>query len=111
MALTPDQRQEIVRKDMLRVQAVTWLKRAEMAYQQKNTFLSNRPLAQMWLYEKSYATLNGDPEPSYPADAEEFFKDKFGPDPDSSPSLVPRRPYPSSGAGEISLPLPSVEDE
>jgi hypothetical protein len=97
----------------LQAQAQTWLNRAGMAYQQKKNFLADQALSRMWAYQRDLATLNETSEPPYPEAAEEFFKDKFGPAPgaDDSPSLVPKRPYPSAGAGEIALPLPNPAEE
>ena len=85
-------------------QISTWFKRAELAYQQKNTDLSKMCLQRRWQYQNELATQEGTAPPEESREPEYYFgrEERGGPE---QPALVPRQPHPSAGAGEIALPI------
>jgi hypothetical protein len=110
-------------------QCMTWGMRAGMAIQQSNDELTKQALQRAWQYQTALAKLiEADPpaEPLSPEDVERWLVEmqpfvrqktsKHPPDPDFptdryQPSRVPLRPLPTSGAGEIALPLPKKSND
>lgn len=113
------QEQEDIREKLKVAQerASTWRNRALMARQQNNEDLAQQALARARQYEAEAAYLQKKAPPG-PTDVPRDDVDK-GDDPDPGidypddrpwrpydPSRVPKKPLPSSGAGEVAMPLP-----
>lgn len=89
-----------------------------MAWQQRNLDLTEQALTRMWRFQVAAARIEGKEPPEKPPDPETYFGGGEGesrgvdrPWPPFDPSPVPRKPMPSSGAGEVALPLPENGDE
>jgi len=118
------QEQEDIREELKVAQerASTWRNRALMARQQNNEELAQQALERMRRYEAEAAHLlkksppndkdipnedvdrGDDPEPGidYPGNP---------PWRPYDPSRVPKKPLPSSGAGEVAMPLPEDKND
>ncbi|HIA55409.1 MAG TPA: hypothetical protein EYN91_25550 [Candidatus Melainabacteria bacterium] len=102
--------------------ASTWRNRAQMARQQNNEDLAQQALARARQYEAEAAYLQKKAPPE-PKDISNDDVDR-GDDPDPGidypgnppwrpydPSRVPKKPLPSSGAGEVAMPLPEDKND
>lgn len=112
--------QEQLRRDLERANkcARTWCNRAMMARQQNNEELVQQALQRMWEYQVLAAKLLGEEPPPEPKDIPPDFGDGTEYDDQSGfdrpwrpfdPSRVPKNPLPSSGSGEVALPLPKED--
>ena len=94
-----------------------------MARQQNNEDLVKQALLRMWQYQAEAAYLLGKKPPPRPKDIPYDDVDVGeGPDPGTDypgnppwrpydPSRVPKNPLPSSGAGEVAMPLPEDKND
>lgn len=100
-------------------QAKTWRNRAAMAHQQNNLDLCQKALDRMFAYLVEAAKLQGREPPTEPPKANDLASWWPGDEPPGGsppwnphdPSRVPRNPLPSSGAGEVALPLPKDDSD
>ncbi|MFA7338894.1 MAG: hypothetical protein WC028_19060 [Candidatus Obscuribacterales bacterium] len=103
--------------EICRVRIRVWFERAAIAYEKDAVALSKDALLRWWQYRFALAELEGTEPPEQPKapiyyfawredskHSSSFYR-RPGSDPDQ-PALVPLRPRPDAGAGEIELPLP-----
>jgi hypothetical protein len=105
---------EVSAEKKIQYQIDIWLNRALMAFHEDRMDLSKTALEKRWEYQKKLALLEGTDPPPPPPEPKDFFEGLGGGsgprgprnyDPNQT-APVPRRPLPSSGSGEIVLPLP-----
>lgn len=97
--------------------ATTWRNRAAMAHQQNNFDLCQQALDRMFACLVEAAKLQGKEPPSDPPKANDLASWWPGDEPPGGnppwrpfdPSRVPKNPLPSSGSGELALPLPEED--
>ncbi len=105
---------------VLRNRAYTWRNRAQMARQQNNEDLVQQALERMWQCQVKAAELQGKSHPPRPDEipSDLDMGDDADPGIDNKghppwrpydPSRVPKKPLPSSGGGEVALPLPKED--
>lgn len=103
--------------EVCRVRIRVWFERAAEAYEKDSIALSKDALLRWWQYRYELAELEGTQPPEKQKAPIYYFAWREGPkhsssfyrrpdsDPDQ-PALVPLRPRPDAGAGEIELALP-----
>lgn len=108
--------------EVCRVRIRVWFGRAAEAYEKDAVALSKDALLRWWQYRFALAELEGTELPEQPKapiyyfawredskHTSSFYR-RPGSDPDQ-PALVPLRPRPDAGAGEIELPLPDAPQQ
>ncbi len=98
--------------DAAKNEALAWRNRALMARKQSDEGLVNQALGYMWRFQTQVAKMQGKEPPDRPADIPLSLFDEDDSDPPwrpYDPSRVPKVPLPSSGAGEVALPLPEED--
>ena len=108
--------------EVCRMRIRVWFERAAEAYEKDSIALSKDALLRWWQYRHALAELEGTEPPEQPKapiyyfawredskHTSSFYR-RPSSDPDQ-PALVPLRPRPYAGAGEIELPLPESPQE